>query len=257
MKDIDIEKLRKILISKERVDLADLFIHSRSFLNESSSFGTKLYSILSTFDVYSPVSYNEKLLRLNEFDKSLIFKSIRQIYPLKEDAPEITCINYYVDFELDEIDLVKTGSLNTISFDYIKEQINKCENKIREQDYEGAITNARNLIESICLYILETLTNKEYIYDGNLLKLYKKVSNTLNLNPSIYADENLKQILSGIISQINGISGLRNNYSDAHGSSPSQKKYKIDNRHAVLAVNSSKTISEYLYNTFEKQKHNL
>lgn len=256
MKDKDIEKLRKILVSKGRTDIANLLIHSRSVLNESSNFGTKWYSLLSTFDIYSPVAKNEELLLLNGADENLIFKSVRQIYPLKDEAPEITKINYYVDFELDEIDLVKSESLDNISFDYIKEQISKCENKIREQDYEGAITNARNLIESISLYIIEYLSNEEYTYDGNLMKLYKKVSNILNLNPSNHSDENLKQILSGLISQINGISGLRNNYSDAHGGSPSQKKYKIDDRHAVLAVNSAKTISEFLYNTYEKQRNN-
>lgn len=256
MKDKDIEKLRKILVSKGRTDIADLLMHSRSVLNESSNFGTKWYSLLSTFDIYSPVSKNEELLLLNGSDENLIFKSVRQIYPLKDESPEITKINYYVDFELDEIDLVKSESLDSISFDYIKEQISKCENKIREQDYEGAITNARNLIESICLYIIEYLSNEEYTYDGNLIKLYKKVSNILNLNPSNHSDENLKQILSGLISQINGISGLRNNFSDAHGGSPSQKKYKIDDRHAILAVNSAKTISEFLYNTYEKQNNN-
>lgn len=256
MKDKDIEKLRKILVSKGRTDIADLLMHSRSVLNESSNFGTKWYSLLSTFDIYSPVSKNEELLLLNRSDENLIFKSVRQIYPLKDESPEITKINYYVDFELDEIDLVKSESLDSISFDYIKEQISKCENKIREQDYEGAITNARNLIESICLYIIEYLSNEEYTYDGNLIKLYKKVSNILNLNPSNHSDENLKQILSGLISQINGISGLRNNFSDAHGGSPSQKKYKIDDRHTILAVNSAKTISEFLYNTYEKQNNN-
>lgn len=257
MKDKDIEKLRKILVSKGRTDIANLLIHSRSVLNESSTFGSRSFSYLCTFDIYSPVSKNEELLLLNGLDENLIYKSVRQIYPLKDEAPEITKINYYVDFELDEIDLVKSESLDSISFDYIKEQISKCENKIREQDYEGAITNARNLIESMCLYIIESLSNEEYIYDGNLTKLYKKVSNILNLNPSNHSDENLKQILSGLISQLNGISGLRNNFSDAHGGSPSQKKYKIDDRHAVLAVNSAKTICEYLYNTYEKQKDNL
>lgn len=255
MKDKDIEKLKKILVSKGRTNIADLLIHSRSVLNESSNYGSKWYSRLSTFDIYSPESKNQKLLHLNKSEKDIIYQSVIQIYPLMDEAPEIKKINYYIDFELDEIDLVKSESLDNISFDYIKEQISKCENKIREQDYEGAITNARNLIESICLYIIESLSHEEYTYDGNLIKLHKRVSNILNLSPSNHSDEYLKQILSGLISLINGISGLRNSYSDAHGGSPSNKKYKIDDRHAILAVNSAKTISEYLYNTFNKQNN--
>lgn len=255
MEDLDIIKLRKILVYKGKQDIADLLMHSRSFVNESTTFGSRWYSRLSVFEIYSPVSKNEKLSTLNDSDKKIIFDSIRQIYPLKDEAPEITKVEFFPDFDLDEIDLVKSESLNNISFNYIKEQIGKCENKIIDQDYEGAITNARNLIESVCLYIIESLSEEEeYTYDGNLIKLYKKVSNIMNMSPSLYSDDNTKQILSGIISSINGISGLRNNFSDAHGGSPSDKQFRIDNSLAILAVNNAKTIAEYLYLTYEKQK---
>lgn len=255
MEDQDIIKLRKILVYKGMSDIADLLMHSRSFVNESSTFGSRWYSRLSVFEIYSPASKNEELIQLNELDKHLIFKSVKLIYPLKDEAPEITKIEFYPDFDLDEINLVNSESLNNISFDYIKEQISKCDNKIIDQDYEGAITNARNLIESVCLYIIESLSEEEYTYDGNLIKLHKKVSNILNMNPSGYSDDNTKQILSGIISSINGISGLRNNFSDAHGGSPSDKQFRIDNSLAILAVNNAKTIAEYLYLTYEKQKN--
>ncbi len=252
MKDKDIEKLRKMLVSKGRTDIADLLMNSRSILNKSSTYGHILNSVLSTFDIYSPISKNIKLLALHDEDKGIISESVWLIYPRKDNMPEVYGVEFYPDFDLEDVDLIKSNSLESISFDYIKEQISKCDNKIQEKDFEGAITNARTLVESICLFIIESTSDKECSNDGNLIKLYKKVSNILNLNPSNQTDENLKQILSGLISLINGISGLRNNHSDAHGGSPSQKKYKIDQRHAVLAVNSAKTISEYLYKTYEK-----
>lgn len=249
----DIERLRKILIAKQRIDLASLLNNSESSIDQSgNNYGSMAHSVLSTFEIHSPVSKNEKLLALSDEDRGLIFESILLIYPRKANALEIWNVEYYPDFDLEDVDLIKSNSLESISFDYIKEQISKCDNKIQEKDFEGAITNARTLVESICLFIIESTADKECSNDGNLIKLYKKVSNILNLNPNSQSDENLKQILSGLISLINGISGLRNNYSDAHGGSPSQKKYKIDERHSILAVNSAKTISEYLYKTYEK-----
>lgn len=77
------------------------------------------------------------------------------------------------------------------------------------------------------------------------------------MSPGHYEDENLKQILSGVFSIINGVSSLRNKYSDAHGAGPRSATYRIDERHAVLTVNLAKTISEYLFISFEKHQQVL
>ena len=251
MEDQDLIKIRKILQNRNRSDLADLLKHSRSFLNESSRFGSYHYSILSTFQIFSPLKQNEELTQLSEQDSNEIYKAVLLIYPHKAEAPEITRIEYEVDFELEEIKLVETNDLERVNFEYIHEQIKKCENKITEKDYEGAITNSRTLLESICLFVYENTKSEKYDYKGDLIKLYKEVSKALNMNPADYADDCLKQILSGVFSIINGISTLRNDFSDAHGRSP-KKSYKIDERHARLAVNLSKSIAEYLFLTYEK-----
>ncbi|MDP5200378.1 abortive infection family protein [Flavobacterium sp. DG2-3] len=144
--------------------------------------------------------------------------------------------------------------MERISFEYIHEQIKKCDSKIVEKDYEGSITNARTLIESVCLFIFETKTNEKYDYDGNLLKLYKTIASLLNMSPANHENEYIKQILSGVFSIINGVSGLRNSYSDSHGIGPSKSSYKIDERHAVFTVNLAKIVSEYLFVSFEKSE---
>jgi len=255
MEDQDIFKIRKILQNKKRSDLSDLLKYSRSFLNESSRFGSYLYSTLSTFQIFSPLKQNEQLTQLSGQDSNEIYKAVLLIYPHKAEAPEITYVEYEVDFELEEIELVETNELERINFEYIHEQIKKCENKITEKDNEGAVTNSRTLLESICLFIYENTTGEKYDYKGDLIKLYKEVSKILNMNPADYANDCLKQILSGVFSIINGISALRNDFSDAHGRSP-QKSYKIDERHAKLAVNLSKSIAEYLFLTYEKTENN-
>jgi hypothetical protein len=256
MEDQDIKRLRKVLKYKGRDDLADLLRHSTSELEESSTYGSRWYSRLSTFHIKSHPRDQEKIDNLPKADKDEIFKALQLVYPLRDNEPEITTIQYYPDFDIEVTDLVETKELERVSFEYIHEQIKKCNNKIAERDFDGAVTNARTLIESICLFILESKTKEKHEYDGNLIKLYKTVASILRMSPGDYDDENLKQILSGVFSIINGVSGLRNAYGDSHGSSPSKETYKIDERHAILTVNLARTITEYLFLSYEKSERN-
>jgi len=252
MEDTDIKKLRKVLNYKGRQDLAELLRHSTSTLDESSTYGSRCNSILSTFHIKSHPSVEEKLDQLSIKDREEIFQALLLIYPLRDNEPEITKIIYYPDFDIEVAELVETKELDRISFEYIHEQIRKCNSKIADKDFDGAVTNARTLIESICLFIMESKTKQKQDYDGNLIKLYKAVASLLQMSPVDYADDNLKQIFSGVFSIINGVSGLRNNFSDSHGSAPSTTTYKIDVRHAILTVNLAKTITEYLFLSYEK-----
>lgn len=254
MEDNDIQRLSKVLKYKGREDLSELLRHSVSFLEESSSYGSRWFSRLSTFEIRSHPDFHEKLSNLSEDDKKEIFDALLLIYPVKDSQPEITNIEYYPDFDIEINNLIETKELDRISFDYIHEQIRKCNTKVAEKDFDGAISNARSLLESICLFILESKNKQKYEYDGNLIKLYKLVASILRMSPGDYDDSNLKQILSGVFSIINGVSGLRNMYSDAHGAAPSASIYKIDERHAILTVNLSKTITEYLFLSYEKSE---
>ncbi len=252
MEDSDIKKLRRVLSYKGRQDIADLLVHSVSYLEQSNTFGSRWYSCLSSFHIKSHPNYQEKIDKLTNADKDEIFQALLMVYPLRDNEPEITEIIYYPDFDIETNELVETKELERISFDYIHDQIRKCDSKIASKDFDGAVTNARTLIESICLFILESKTKKKQEYDGNLIRLYKSVASLLKMSPGDYDDDNLKQILSGIFSIINGVSGLRNTYGDSHGTSPSRISYKIDERHAILTVNLSKTITEYLFLSYEK-----
>lgn len=256
MEDKDISRLRKVLKYKGRDDLAELLAYSTSYLDESSTYGTRWFSRLSTFEIKSPPRLQEKLEKLSGADKNELFNALLLVYPLKDNEPEITSIEYFPDFDLETSSLVEAKELVRISFEYIHDQVKKCDNKIAERDYEGAVTNSRTLIESVCLFILESKQNQKHEYDGNLIKLYKTVATILRMSPGDYEDENLRQILSGVFSIINGVSGLRNSYSDSHGSSPSKQGYKIDERHAILTVNLSKSITEYLFLCYEKSENN-
>ena len=132
---------------------------------------------------------------------------------------------------------------------FIKEQIEKCDKKIFEGDFDGAITNARSLLEGVLLNLEAELTENQPIYDGDLPKLYKRVQKFLNLDPSRKdISDTLKSVLGGFVAVISGISGLRNKMSDAHAST-----YKPERHHARLTVNAAKTVADFLYETYDYQ----
>lgn len=244
----DIQKIQRILKHKNRFDLSNLLNNSISKINVTSNFGSALFSLISYFEIYSPIENHSELKKLSQKDKQLIFESIKELYPVKEQSIEITEVNYYLDMDLKVENIVKEEKLKELKIDYISDQISKCERKITDKDFDGSITNARTLIESICIYIIES-SGEQVKSKGNLIKLYKQVSDILNMDPSIHNEDFLKQITSGFFSIINGLADMRNKLSDAHGKSK-KRSYKPSHRHAVLAVNSAKTISEYLYNSW-------
>jgi hypothetical protein len=136
------------------------------------------------------------------------------------------------------------------SHEFIDEQLTKCDQKLQTGDYDGAITNARSLLEAVLFEIEGRIDPNRPTYDGDLLKLYKRVQQLLHLDPSrTDISDSLKQLLSGLVSVVTGLAPLRNKMGDAH-----VRTYKPDRRHAKLAVNAAKTITDFLIDSFEYQK---
>ncbi len=132
---------------------------------------------------------------------------------------------------------------------FIDEQIRKAEHKIRDSDYDGAITNARSLVEAVLKSIEDELDDDPPKYDGDLTKLFRRVQKLLNLEPGKpNLDASLRQTLSGLTSIINGLSALSNQLGDRH-----VRRYKPDKRHALLVVNSAKSIVSFLFDTKQFQ----
>ncbi len=133
---------------------------------------------------------------------------------------------------------------------FIDEQIKKAETKLKEGDYDGAITNARSLLEAVLTELEMSLDENPPNYDGDMPKLYKRVQKHLNLEPSRPDIEGpLKQVLSGLISIVGGMAGLSNRMGDRH-----VRSYKPSKHHAALVVNASKTIANFLFETHQYQK---
>lgn len=137
----------------------------------------------------------------------------------------------------------------------IDENIRKCEAKLSEGDFSGAITNARTLIEAVLIGIEKDMDANAAEYDGDLVRLYKRVQKLLNLEPDRKdISDSLRQILSGLTSIVNGLAAMRNKMSDAHAAT-----YRPSRHHAKLAVYSATTLADFLFETrnYQQQRNGL
>jgi Abortive infection C-terminus len=149
-----------------------------------------------------------------------------------------------------EVDLKFKPSIEHLSSEFIQEQIQKCRVKINQDDFDGAITNARSLVEAVFTSIERQFDLEVTDYDGHLPNLYKRIQKHLNLSPdNDTISQSLKQTLVGFISIINGLSGLSNKMGDRH-----VRQYKPSKHHAILVVNSAMTLLNFILESYEYQK---
>lgn len=160
---------------------------------------------------------------------------------------------------------VQGGSLNTgstVSSQNLKNLIQdknipaidlEFERALKSVDSEPleAISAACNILESICKVYIEdeqlAAPNKQ-----TLRFLWKVVSQDLNFDPSKLQDDDLKKVLSGMYSIVDGISALRTHGSSAHGQG--RKMCKPEPRHARFAVNSAHSLALFILETWNSKK---
>jgi hypothetical protein len=133
---------------------------------------------------------------------------------------------------------------------FIAEQIQKSTAKLETGDFDGAITNSRSLVEAVLVSIEKEIGGAETKYDGNLPALYSRVQKHLNLIPGQEGLANcLRKILTGLTSVVQGLGELRNKMGDYHA-----RQYQPARHHAHLAVNCSRTLAQFLFDTKEYQE---
>lgn len=141
---------------------------------------------------------------------------------------------------------LKTGSIQTVENEFDRAY------KSIEADPPAAVTAASAILEAVCKHYLETegleFPNKQLL--GNLWPL---VMQHLGLSPKDIADDDLKQILSGLYSIASGVAALRTHEGSAHGKG-SKRTYKIESRHARLAAHSAHTMTVFVLETWEARK---
>lgn len=123
---------------------------------------------------------------------------------------------------------------------------------------ESANNDPREACSSAC-NILESLF-KIMIHDERLTKpakqdlknLWKAVADYLNFDPKKIEDDDLRKILSGMNSVVDGIGALRTHASSAHGAG--KQIYKLEPRHARLAIHSAHTLATFVLESWDKRK---
>lgn len=122
---------------------------------------------------------------------------------------------------------------------------------------ENANTDPREACSAAC-NILESLF-KIMIQDEELAKpakqdlknLWKSVSDYLNFDPGKVEDNDLRKILSGMNSVVDGVGALRTHASAAHGAG--KQIYKLEPRHARLAIHSAHTLASFVLESWDKK----
>jgi hypothetical protein len=138
------------------------------------------------------------------------------------------------------------------SMEFIRENVEKCERKLREGDDRGAITNARSLCEDVLVDIERQLDPAATAYDGDLVKLYKRVRKLLHMEPSDYdKDGPVTQLLRGLVTVVDGLAGMSNALGDRHGGGGGAKPKP---HHAALLVNAANTLCTFVSASFEAQR---
>ena len=114
-----------------------------------------------------------------------------------------------------------------------------------------AVSAACNILESIFkTYIADE--NLEMPQKQDLQNVWKVVRSDLGFEPGLLQDDDLKRILSGVLSVVDGIGAFRTHASSAHGEG--RKVYKLKPRHARLAIHSAHTIALFVLETWDERK---
>lgn len=145
--------------------------------------------------------------------------------------------------------IVDTPSIKFIDREYIKSISLRAISDIEIGNYDSAITKARTLLEEVFCYVIEEKNNTPDS-SGNIQKLYKQVRELYNMHTDKNIDKRINILLSGLSHIVTAIAEMRNINSDSHG--VGSKRISIDSHHALLFVNSSISMAEFILSVQSK-----
>jgi hypothetical protein len=147
-----------------------------------------------------------------------------------------------------------SGTADVLNFDTVSRDLNRALESA-QRDPESAVTSACSTVESVCRSILIELSD-ELPAKKDIKGLFNAVKKPLGLSPDRtdidpqIADD-VRKILGGLATVIEGIGALRTHGGDAHGR---ERGYaRMDARIASLALNSASTVSLFLIETWQRK----
>lgn len=133
----------------------------------------------------------------------------------------------------------------------IEHEFNRALSNVEASPRE-AVSAASNILESICkVYIVEE--GLEMPAKQDLKPIWTVVRKHLGFDPSVVEDQDLQQVLSGMISVVEGIGALRTHASSAHGAG--KKSYRLEPRHARLAVHAAHTVALFILESWQRKRN--
>ncbi len=91
--------------------------------------------------------------------------------------------------------------------------------------------------------------------EQSLKPLWKAVSKHLGLDPATVVDDDVKKVLSGMNGVVDGIGSLRTHAGSVHGQG--RRGYKLQARHARLAIHASHTLVGFIIETWDERKQRV
>jgi len=123
-----------------------------------------------------------------------------------------------------------------------------------QADPASAVTSACALLESLFkVYITDE--KLEMPAKETIKPLWSVVQKHLGLDPSSLEDDDLKRILSGLSSVVDGIGALRTHAGSAHGHG--RKAYRLKPRHALLTAHAALTLASFVIETWNERTKGL
>jgi hypothetical protein len=124
-----------------------------------------------------------------------------------------------------------------------------------ERDPAAAVGSAKELVESVCKFILEDY-DVDYGKSESLLDLYKKTAKVLSLNREAVPDsakgsETAQKVLQNLATSVQSLAELRNELGLGHGKTRPSAAFA---RHARLAFNASRAVVEFLLETWHVRR---
>lgn len=144
---------------------------------------------------------------------------------------------------------VEVINFDTVARD-IKRALESC-----DRDPEDAVTAACSVVESVCRSVLIEL-GLELPAKQDITGLNKAVRDPLGLSPQRsdlpgQVADDVRKVLSGLATMIEGIGALRTHAGDAHGRE--RGFARIDARIARLAIHSASTAALFIIETWQKK----
>jgi len=168
-------------------------------------------------------------------------------YYLKKDGYQIVEDEEYYEpgvstYKFVEINPTQIEKNFKTTDNFVHEAYEKADKRLRDEDYGGAITSARTLLEYAIKDIYYQITGDNLKKINDLQDGFKKIQKLLKLDYDKTTDQNKKKLLRSFITIVNALAPLSNNLGDRHAT-----KSTTYRNSAQFCTDSTKIFVNFLY----------